>query len=115
VVNVTDFGLFVDIFEGLEGLAHVSEIDVEGGSLEDEYQLGDWVSARILRIEDEERKVGLTMRGVDQPSEEERVELQSARDTAQRAAEMAALEQASDSDDDEAGDADPSEGDSEEE
>ena len=35
VVNVTDFGLFIDIFEGLEGLAHVSEIDVEGDSLED--------------------------------------------------------------------------------
>jgi predicted RNA-binding protein with RPS1 domain len=52
-------------------LAHVSEIDVEGDSLEDEFQLGDWVSARILRVEDEDKKVGLTMRGVDQPSEEE--------------------------------------------
>ncbi len=115
VVNVTDFGLFVDIFKGLEGLAHVSEIDVEGGSLEDEYQPGDWVSARILRVEDEERKVGLTMRGVDQPSEEEVAELQADWEAAQRASEMAALEQASDSDDDEVGDSEPSEGDSEEE
>ncbi len=78
VVNVTDFGIFVDIFEGLEGLVHVSEIDVEGGKLQDHYSLGQWVSARILRIEDEEKKVGLTMRGVEQPSEEEIAELEAA-------------------------------------
>jgi small subunit ribosomal protein S1 len=71
VVNVTDFGLFVDIYEGLEGLAHVSEIETSGDGLEGQYQLGDWVSARILRIEDEDKKVGLTMRGVGQPTQEE--------------------------------------------
>ena len=77
VVNVTDFGLFIDIFEGLEGLAHVSEIDVNEDSLEGEYQVGDWASARILRIEEEDKKVGLTMRGVDQPTEDEVAELQT--------------------------------------
>jgi len=77
VVNVTDFGLFLDIFDGLEGLAHVSEIDVDGESLEDQYQFGDWVSARILRIEEEEKKVGLTIRGVDQPSDDEIAHLQA--------------------------------------
>ena len=70
VVNVTDFGLFVDIHDGLEGLAHISEIDVEGGKLESVYRVGDWVSARILRIEEEEKKIGLTMRGVDQSGSE---------------------------------------------
>ncbi len=64
IVNVTDFGLFVDIFDGLEGLAHVSEIDAPEGGLESHYQVGDWVRARILRIEEEDKKVGLTMRGV---------------------------------------------------
>ncbi len=78
VVNVTDFGIFVDIFEGLEGLVHVSEIDVEGGKLQDHYTVGHWVSARILRIEDEEKKVGLTMRGVDQPTEDEVAEFEGA-------------------------------------
>ncbi|MFP3940596.1 MAG: 30S ribosomal protein S1 [Thermoanaerobaculia bacterium] len=72
VVNVTDFGLFIDIYNGLEGLAHVSEIDVTAGArLEDHYSPGDWVRARILRIEDAEKKVGLTMRGVSQPGAEE--------------------------------------------
>ena len=78
VVNVTDFGLFIDIYEGLEGLAHISEIDVPPGSkLEDFYSVGDWVRARILRIEGEERKVGLTMRGVHQPTPDEVEELEA--------------------------------------
>jgi len=98
VVNVTDFGLFLDIFEGLEGLAHVSEIDVEGDSLEGQYQLGDWVSARILRIEDEDKKVGLTMRGVDQPSGDEIAVLQAEWEAGQEALSAAAAER------DEAGD-----------
>lgn len=78
VVNITDFGLFIDIFEGLEGLAHISEIDVAGGKLEDHFKVGDWVSARILRIEEEDKKVGLTMRGVPQPDEAEKAELEAA-------------------------------------
>jgi small subunit ribosomal protein S1 len=78
VVNVTDFGLFIDIYHGLEGLAHVSEIDVPAGAkLEDHFQVGDWVRTRILRIEEDEKKVGLSMRGVQQPSEEEIAELQA--------------------------------------
>ncbi|MGB5162709.1 MAG: 30S ribosomal protein S1 [Thermoanaerobaculia bacterium] len=78
VVNVTDFGLFVDIYEGLEGLAHVSEIESGTSSLEDQYSVGEWVSARILRIEQEDKKVGLTMRGVPQPTADEIAELEAA-------------------------------------
>ncbi|HEY0513639.1 MAG TPA: 30S ribosomal protein S1 [Thermoanaerobaculia bacterium] len=79
VVNVTDFGLFIDIYNGLEGLAHVSEIEVPAGAkLEDHYQVGDWVRTRILRIEEDEKKVGLSMRGVTQPTEEEIAALQAA-------------------------------------
>ncbi len=78
VVNVTDFGLFIDIFDGLEGLAHISEIDFAGGKLESTFPVGKWVRARILRIEQDEKKVGLTIRGVSQPSDEEIAELESA-------------------------------------
>ncbi|MFL6233901.1 MAG: 30S ribosomal protein S1 [Thermoanaerobaculia bacterium] len=78
VVNVTDFGLFIDIYNGLEGLAHVSEIEVPAGAkLEDFYKVGDWVRTRILRVEEDEKKVGLSMRGVEQPSEEELAELKA--------------------------------------
>jgi len=77
VVNVTDFGLFIDVYDGLEGLAHISEIDIPpGAKLDDYHKVGDWVRARILRIEGDERKVGLTMRGVLQPTAEEEEELE---------------------------------------
>ncbi len=79
VVNVTDFGLFIDIYEGLEGLAHISEIDLPSGKLEDHFGVGEWVSARILRIEESEKKVGLTMRGVPQPEPDEIDDLEAAR------------------------------------
>ncbi|HVG06654.1 MAG TPA: 30S ribosomal protein S1 [Thermoanaerobaculia bacterium] len=83
VVNVTDFGLFIDIYNGLEGLAHVSEIEVPGGGkLEDQYKVGDWVRTRVLRIEEDDKKVGLSLRGVTQPTEEEIAELQATRDSA---------------------------------
>ena len=81
VVNVTDFGLFIDIYNGLEGLAHVSEIEVPGGGkLEDFYKVGDWVRTRVLRIEEDDKKVGLSLRGVPQPTEEEIAELQATRE-----------------------------------
>ena len=79
VVNVTDFGLFIDIYNGLEGLAHISEIELAAGTrLEEYFHVGDWVRCRILRIEEDEKKVGLSMRGVAQPSEEEVAELDAA-------------------------------------
>jgi small subunit ribosomal protein S1 len=78
IVNVTDFGLFIDIYNGLEGLAHVSEIDVPGGAkLEDRFAVGDYVRTRILRIEEDEKKVGLSMRGVTQPSPNEVSEMKA--------------------------------------
>jgi len=81
VVNVTDFGLFIDIYNGLEGLAHISEIELAAGTrLEEHYQVGDWVRCRILRIEEEEKKVGLSMRGVAQPTAEEVAEYEASAD-----------------------------------
>ncbi len=78
VSNVTDFGLFIDIYDGLEGLAHISEVDVPSGKLGDQFVSGGWVRARILRIEEDDRKVGLTLRGVTQPSSSEIAELEAA-------------------------------------
>ena len=105
VVNVTDFGLFIDIYNGLEGLAHVSEIDVPSGArLEDHFKAGDWVRARILRIEDGERKVGLTMRGVAQPTDEEIRELEERE--AEKKREAAAAREAAQAEEGEAGDSD---------
>ena len=110
VVNVTDFGLFIDVYDGLEGLAHVSEVDVPGGKLEDHYRISEFVRARILRIEDEDKKVGLTLRGVTELSDEEADELSAERErklAAARAAAEAAEEDAEE--EDAAGEAEASE------
>ena len=101
VVNVTDFGLFIDVYDGLEGLAHVSEVDVPGGKLEDHYRIGEFVRARILRIEDEDKKVGLTLRGVTELSDEEADDLAAERErklAEARAAAAAAEEEAEEED-----------------
>jgi small subunit ribosomal protein S1 len=77
VVNITEFGLFIDIYDGLEGLAHVSEIDIPGTRLEDHYAVGRWVRTRILRVNEDEHKIGLTMRGVNPLTKEEAAELEA--------------------------------------
>jgi hypothetical protein len=52
-----------------------------------------WIRARILRIEDDEKKVGLTMRGVEQPTSDELAELDAASKAGQDAgAESAGAE-----------------------
>lgn len=91
VVNVTDFGLFIDVYDGLEGLAHVSEVDIPGGKLEDHYKIGEFVRARILRIEDEDKKVGLSLRGVVELTDEEADELAAERERKLAEATAAAM------------------------
>ena len=78
VVNVAEFGLFIDVYNGLEGLAHVSEIDVDDNSLMQMFEVGEVVAARVLRIDEDENKIALTLRGVDQPSAEEAEEVSAA-------------------------------------
>ncbi len=71
ITRVVSFGLFLDIFKGIEGLAHISEIDFPGGKLEAHFKPGQWIKARILKIDDINRKVSLTVRGLPRPNEKE--------------------------------------------
>ncbi|MEE4272193.1 MAG: 30S ribosomal protein S1 [Thermoanaerobaculales bacterium] len=67
VTNVTDFGVFVELAPGVEGLCHISEIDRDGGlSLADTFVSGQKVTCRILRIDWNENRIGLSMHSVDQ-------------------------------------------------
>jgi small subunit ribosomal protein S1 len=67
VTRIADFGVFVSIDGMVEGLMHVSETPLARGSKpQDFYHEGQKVRAVILRIEDEEMKVGLSARDVDQ-------------------------------------------------
>ncbi len=72
VAKVADFGVFVRLPLGLEGLMHVSETDVlRGQKLSDEFREGDPIRVRILRIEVDEQRIGLSMRDIPQPDPSE--------------------------------------------
>jgi small subunit ribosomal protein S1 len=75
VSKITDFGLFARLSEGVEGLVHVSEVPKEGRvRLDQLFNAGDMVRARIIKIDFTEKKIGLTMRDVDQtPREPEEI------------------------------------------
>ena len=63
VTNVVDFGAFVALEDGLEGLLHLSEMG--DGALKEPYsyvQKGDQLSLRISHLEPEKRRVGFTQR-----------------------------------------------------
>jgi len=67
VTNITDFGVFVELSPGVEGLCHISEIDRESGlALAEIFAPGQRVRCRILRIDWNENRIGLSMQGVSQ-------------------------------------------------
>ncbi len=63
VVKITEFGIFVELEEGVEGLIHVSEVDMEPQKrLEDAIPLESGIEAKVIKIDPVERKIGLSMR-----------------------------------------------------
>ncbi|HMK52096.1 MAG TPA: 30S ribosomal protein S1, partial [Thermodesulfobacteriota bacterium] len=75
ITNVTDFGAFVELEEGIEGLIHVSEISrekVEKPS--DVLKVGDTISAMVLHIDAHDRRIGLSIRGLKEKTEKAEIE-----------------------------------------
>lgn len=75
VTNVTDFGAFVELEEGIEGLVHVSEISrekVEKPS--DVLKVGDTLSAVVLHIDPHDRRIGLSIKGLKEKAEKAEIE-----------------------------------------
>jgi small subunit ribosomal protein S1 len=70
VTNVTDFGLFVELEEGIEGLVHVSEISKEKiKSPVGQYKVGDTITAKVINLSPKDRKIGLSMKKVEEHDE----------------------------------------------
>jgi len=66
IVRLTNFGAFVEIEEGVEGLLHVSELDEERVEKpEDKLEVGEVHKMKIIKMSDAERKIGLSIRAVD--------------------------------------------------
>ncbi|MDY6830988.1 MAG: 30S ribosomal protein S1 [Thermodesulfobacteriota bacterium] len=63
VTNVTDFGIFVELEEGIEGLVHVSEVSTERIKTPvGQYEVGAELTARVMNVNADERKIGLSIK-----------------------------------------------------
>jgi small subunit ribosomal protein S1 len=61
VTSVTDFGVFVEIEEGIEGLIHLSEIDdLQGKQLSEVFQIDDRIEITILNIDEKDKRIALS-------------------------------------------------------
>jgi small subunit ribosomal protein S1 len=63
VTKITNFGVFVELEDGLEGLLHISELaDKKVDSPQDIVKAGEEVNVKILRVDLDDRKIGLSLK-----------------------------------------------------
>jgi small subunit ribosomal protein S1 len=75
VTKIANFGVFVELAPGLEGLLHISEIsDQKVEKPEDLLKVGQELDVKILRVDGEERKIGLSLKRAQWAQEEEQRE-----------------------------------------
>ena len=75
ITNVTDFGVFVKLEEGIEGLVHVSEISKDKVKTPvGMYKVGDILKAIVINVSAKDRKIGLSIKTLEGDGEEDAVE-----------------------------------------
>lgn len=75
ITNLTDFGVFVELEEGIEGLVHVSEISKENiKSPKEHYQIGETITAKVMNINSDERRIGLSIKRLDEDDDDRYLE-----------------------------------------
>ena len=71
VTKIANFGVFVELEPGLEGLLHISEIsDQKVEKPEDLVKVGQELEVKILRVDSDERKIGLSLKRAQWAQEE---------------------------------------------
>ena len=66
ITNLTDFGIFVELEEGIEGLVHVSEISKEKIKTPvGQYNIAEVITARVMNINSDERRIGLSIKRME--------------------------------------------------
>ena len=72
VTKITNFGVFVGLEDGLEGLLHISELaDHKVDNPEEIVKVGDEIEVKILRVDTDDRKIGLSRKRVEWAEEDE--------------------------------------------
>ena len=73
VTKITNFGVFIGLEDGLEGLLHISELaEHKVENPEEVVKVGDEIEVKVLRVDTDERKIGLSLKRVDWGEEQER-------------------------------------------
>jgi small subunit ribosomal protein S1 len=71
ITKITNFGVFVGLEDGLEGLLHISELsDDKVENAEELVNVGDPIEVKILRVDTDERKIGLSKKRVGEDAGE---------------------------------------------
>src|SRR3982751_3230116 len=75
VTKIANFGVFVELEPGLEGLLHISEIsDQKIEKPEEALKIGQELDVKILRVDSDERKIGLSLKRAQWAQDEEKKE-----------------------------------------
>jgi small subunit ribosomal protein S1 len=85
VTKITNFGVFVELEKDLEGLLHISELaDHKINSPQDVVSLGQELEVKILRVDNDSRKIGLSLRRVQWAAEEQQKQADNAQATEEK-------------------------------
>lgn len=72
ITSIANFGIFLEIEPGYEGLIHVSQIpDGKNIKLEEHYKVGDTLKAIVMKIESDQKKISLSIKDLEKALEKE--------------------------------------------
>ncbi|MEQ8350984.1 MAG: 30S ribosomal protein S1 [Leptospiraceae bacterium] len=92
VTSITDFGIFVDIGDGFEGLVHISRIPLKPDQkLSDLYKSGDQVNTVLLRIDSDEKRISLSIKDYERKQQREIIDQYLKKDDAPSTSSLGSL------------------------
>lgn len=90
IVRFAEFGAFAEIIDGVDGLIHISNIaEKHVNKPQDELKIGEIVKARIIKIENETKRVSLSLKDLEAKAEEEAPVAEAVEETEVKAEEAA--------------------------
>jgi small subunit ribosomal protein S1 len=85
VTSIADFGVFVEVEEGIEGLVYASEVGRNVENIADVVKVGDEVEALVVRVDAAEQKIALSMRAIQEREERAAIKRVAAQTGTQKA------------------------------
>ena len=72
VTSITDFGIFMELEQGVEGLIHISQLGLaRGDNLRDKFDVGTEVEAEVTNVDRNERRISLSMKQAKRAKQKE--------------------------------------------